>query len=133
MVKDESKDIEDFIARHGWKMTGSGTGLRYEIFEKGNGRKTEPEKQLSISYSVSLLDGTTCYVYDQAHPVEFIPGHGEQARGLEEGVLLMREGDHARLVVPSHLAFGKSGDNNKIPGNSALYYEVIVLKVKDLK
>ncbi len=133
MVKDESKEIEDFIERHPWKMTSTGTGLRVEIYHHGNGKKAEEKKQVSIAFSVYLLDGTLCYPADENKPLTIILGHGEQTRGLEEGVMLMHEGDKARLVVPAHLAFGLQGDDNKIPGKNALYYDVTLLKVNDIQ
>lgn len=131
IVQDESKEIKDFISRHQWKMNSTGTGLRYEIFQKGKEKKPEDKKQVSISYSVYLLDGTLCYSAGEKNPLIITLGHGEQTRGLEEGILLMHEGDKARLVVPSHLGYGTLGDNNKITGKSALYYEVTLLKVSD--
>jgi len=129
MLKDERKEIEDFIVRHQWKMETTGTGLHYEIYSHGSGKKAELQKEASIAYTVYLLDGTKCYAADENHPLKISLGHGEQTRGLEEGVLMMREGDHARLVVPSHLGYGRPGDGNLVPGNSALYYDVALLKV----
>jgi FKBP-type peptidyl-prolyl cis-trans isomerase len=73
---------------------------------------------------VWLLDGTFCYEQDSLHPVTFMPGKGQQPRGLEEGLLMMQVGSRARLVLPAHLAFGTAGDGRKIPGNAALYYDV---------
>ena len=133
MVKDESKEIEEFISRHPWKMTSTGTGLRYEIYEHGNGKRAEEKKQVTFIFSVYLLDGTLCYPADENKPVTIILGHGEQARGLEEGIMLMQEGDKARLLVPAHLAYGLQGDDNKIPGKSALYYDVTLLKVNEVQ
>ena len=133
MVKDESKEIEDFIIRHNWKMTTTGTGLRYEIYQHGNGRKAEPDKYVTISYSVYLLDGTLCYSYEPSKPLIIALGHNEQTHGLEEGVLKMQEGDKARLIVPYHLGYGVLGDDNKIPGQSSLYYDITLIKVNDSK
>lgn len=129
MVKDESAAIEGFISRHAWNMTSTGTGLRYEIYSHGNGKRAGVKNQVSIAYIVFLIDGTLCYKVDERKPMMITLGQGEQIRGLEEGIMLMNEGDHARLVVPAHLAFGKQGDGNKIPGNSALYYDVYLIKV----
>lgn len=131
MVKDESTEIEEFISRHPWKMSSTGTGLRYEIYKQGNGKKAGADKRVSISYNAFLLDGTPCYSADENKPLTFSLGHGEQPRGLEEGTMLMKEGDHAHLVVPAHLGFGMQGDGNKIPGNSPVYYDVTLLKVND--
>ena len=34
LVQKENEDIEDYIARHEWKMQSTGTGLRYNIYYK---------------------------------------------------------------------------------------------------
>ncbi len=133
MLKDESKEIDDFISRHQWKMTSTGSGLRYEIYQQGNGKKAEEKEQITIAYTLYLLDGTQCYSISDKKPLTLITGRGEQTHGLEEGVLLMREGDKARLVLPSHLGYGMLGDDDKIPRSSSLYYDVTLLKVNDLK
>src|ERR1043165_649511 len=41
IVQDESKDIDEFIKRHQWKMNTSGTGLRMEVYEEGTGKQPE--------------------------------------------------------------------------------------------
>jgi FKBP-type peptidyl-prolyl cis-trans isomerase FkpA len=129
IVHDESKDIEEFIKRHQWKMESTGTGLRYQIYESGKGIKPVANDTVSISYSLYLLDGTLCYTVDEGKPMRFILGKGAQINGLEEGLQLMHEGDKARLVIPSHLAYGINGDGDKIPAGSALYYDVKLIAV----
>jgi FKBP-type peptidyl-prolyl cis-trans isomerase len=132
MVHDEAKDIEEFISRHQWKMQTTGTGLHYDIYEKGNGDKY-PQKQniISIAYKIYLLDGTLCYSADETKPLKFILGTNTQPRGLEEGLRMMTAGAKARFVVPDHLAFGVLGDKEKIPGFSAVYYDVILLSIDE--
>ena len=43
IVKTEEQQIEEFISRHGWSMDSTGTGLRYMIYEKGNGKNGTAE------------------------------------------------------------------------------------------
>ena len=132
-LANESKEIDDFISRHEWKMTQTGTGLRYEIYQHGKGKQAENEKQVTFAFSLYLTDGTLCYSADEKKPLTIVPGHAEQTHGLEEGILLMHEGDKVRLVVPAHLGYGMLGDDNKIPRKSILYYDVTLLKVTDTK
>jgi FKBP-type peptidyl-prolyl cis-trans isomerase len=129
IVKDEAKDIDEFVSRHQWKMQSTGTGLRIEVYENGTGKKPTLKDTVSIAYKVYLLDGTLCYSADETHRLRFILGTGQQTSGLEEGLQLMQQGAKARMVVPSHLAYGMTGDENKIPAGNALYYEVTLLKV----
>lgn len=131
-VHDEAKSIEDFIAHHGWKMKMTGTGLHYEIYEKGSGQMADANHIFSIAYKVFLLDGTLCYEADEKHPLKLLLGRGQQINGLEEGLLLMNEGSRARFVIPNHLAYGLTGDQDKVPPASALYYDVHLIKLEPI-
>lgn len=129
-VKDESVKIESYIKRHNWKMSATGTGLRYMIEQKGNGEKPSLHKQVSIRYSLNLLDGTLCYSTKQNEPLKFTTGQAEVPNGLEECVMLMRAGDKAKIIVPAHLGYGFRGDDNKIPHNATLIYDLELIEVK---
>jgi len=133
VVHDEAKAIEEFISRHGWKMQMSGTGLHYQVYEKGTGALANDSSILSVAYKVYLLDGTLCYEADESHPLKLITGKGQQINGLEEGLMMMNEGARARFVIPNHLAYGITGDQDKIPPASALYYDVHLVKIETPK
>ncbi len=47
-------------------------------------------------------------------------GRGGVEAGLEEAVLHLNRGDDAIIILPSHLAFGLLGDQDK--NSSAEYY-----------
>ena len=129
VVKSEDIEIEDFIKRYGWKMVKTPTGLRYMIYKHGSGQKAVNGKKAVIGYEVRLINGDFCYSSAQKGPREFIIGHGGVEAGTEEGILLMHVGDRAKFIVPSHLAFGLLGDQDKIPPKSTLIYDVELLKL----
>jgi FKBP-type peptidyl-prolyl cis-trans isomerase len=49
--------------------------------------------------------------------------------GWTEGLQLMKEGAKYRFFIPSSLAYGESGAARVIPPNSALVFEVDLVKV----
>lgn len=131
LVKEESEQIDEFNLRHHFIMKMTGTGLRYNIYSHGKGSISPVmHDEVQISYRLFFLDGTLCTQTDSLHPLTFRLGEGVETRGLEEGLMMMKEGDKARLVVPAHLAFGLTGDGNKIPPASTLFYDVQLLKLK---
>jgi len=130
LVKTEEQKIDDFISRYKWKMNTSGTGLRYMIYQKGNGNQAETGKIAELNFTVSLLNGEVCYSSADSKAKEFLIGRGGVESGLEEGILLLKEGDRAKFIIPSHLAFGLLGDLNKIPAKSVLVYDIELLKIK---
>jgi FKBP-type peptidyl-prolyl cis-trans isomerase len=130
VIKNESDEIEAYIKRRGWSMTSTGTGLRYMIYEKGDGPAPKPGMMAKINYKVSLLDGTVCYSSDKTGPQEFKVSEDHVESGLHEGILLMHTGDKAKFIMPPHLAHGLIGDDNKIPAMSTIIYDVELLSIR---
>ena len=127
LVSTEAEDIEAYISRYGLELKATGSGLRYQIYEYGTGVKAEAGKVARIQYTLSLLNGKECYTSKNLGPMEFLIGRGGVESGLEEAILLMREGDRGRFVLPSHLARGLLGDDDCIPAKATLIYDLKLL------
>ena len=130
LVKKDAEKIAAFADRHKWNMVETQTGLWYMIYVKGPGAEAQQGLVATINYSISLLDGTKCYSSDDTGPRQFKIGQGGVESGLEEGILLMHEGDKARFIMPPHLAHGLLGDNNRIPARAILLYDVELIKLE---
>jgi FKBP-type peptidyl-prolyl cis-trans isomerase FkpA len=130
LVKTEEEQITDFINRYGWKMTQTGTGLRYMIYKKGSGVKAEKNKIAKIKFNVKLITGDICYSSEDDGTKELFIGKSGEVSGLEEGILLLKVGDRAKFIIPSHLAYGLLGDEKKIPKRATLIYDVELLEIK---
>ena len=129
-LQTENKQIEKLIDSSGWNMQKSATGLRFEIIEKGKGAKAENGKLIRFEYEVKLLAGDIVYSSDRSGLKEFRIGSGGVESGLEEGILMLKVGDKARFVIPSYLAHGLSGDQDKIPPKATLIYTVKLIELK---
>jgi len=127
LIDAESQEIDDFIERYGWEMKETGTGLRYTIYERGTGRAAEEGMTALFNYSVFLLTGELVYSSEEQGAKHFRIGQGGVESGLEEGMLLLRMGDKARFILPSHLAHGVPGDGVRIPQRSTIIYEIELL------
>jgi FKBP-type peptidyl-prolyl cis-trans isomerase FkpA len=129
-IEFENKQIAKLIDSSGWNMLETATGLRYEIIEKGNGPKAETGKIARFEYETKLLSGEIIYSSKQSGPKEFRIGSGGVESGLEEGILLLRVGDVARFVIPSFLAHGLSGDQDRIPPKATLIFKIKFIDLK---
>jgi FKBP-type peptidyl-prolyl cis-trans isomerase FkpA len=129
LVALEQQDIENYILRQKWEMVETGSGLQYMIYEQGNGKQVEEGLVVQCAYTTGLLTGKTCYSSDKLGPKEFLVGRGGVESGLEEAVLLFREGDKIKIILPSHLAFGLVGDDDCIPKKAVLVYDLEVRNV----
>ncbi|HNW73804.1 MAG: FKBP-type peptidyl-prolyl cis-trans isomerase [Bacteroidales bacterium] len=129
IVQAESQDIEDFISRYKWNMVKTPTGLRYMIYKQGSGRHPVGGDQVTINYSLKLLDGKEIVKPGSSDTLKFKLSTGKVPGGLEEGIMLMTAGARAKLVVPSHLAFGLLGDLDNIPNRAVLVYDVELCRI----
>ena len=107
------------------------SGLRYKMIQKGNGKKAENGKTVSVHYTGQLEDGK---VFDSSiprkKPIEFPLGQGNVIEGWDEGIALLQVGDKARFVIPAHLGYGSRGAGGAIPPNATLIFDVELMDVK---
>ena len=129
LVKAEKESIENYIRRHGWDMDETGSGLRYMIYEKGSGPIVQKGNVAELKYKLWLITGDLVYSSDELGIKTFLVGKGGVESGLEEGILLLRKGDKARFVLPSHLAHGLLGDEGKIPPRTAIIYDIELVEL----
>jgi FKBP-type peptidyl-prolyl cis-trans isomerase len=80
-----------------------------------------------VAYQAYLLDGTRIGGTDLSGPVTFTIGQGEAVSGLHEAVDLLAQGDSARFILPSYLAYGLTGDQERIPPNAAIFYDLVLV------
>ena len=126
----EKQKAEAALAQEviGFEKTES--GLYYQITHHGNGKQAIAGKPVSVHYTGMLLDKT---VFDSSRrrnePLRFTVGVGQVIEGWDEGILLLHEGDKARLVIPSDLAYGARGAGGVIPPNAPLIFDVELVSV----
>ncbi|PQJ23065.1 peptidylprolyl isomerase [Tenacibaculum sp. SG-28] len=113
----------------GYEETAS--GLRYNILQKGDGKKASKGDMVSVHYKGQLLDGTVFdSSYKRKQPIDFQIGVGQVIAGWDEGIQLLQVGDKARLVIPANLAYGASGAGGVIPPNATLIFDVELMDIK---
>jgi len=131
IMRDQSDEIESYLKRRGYSMNLTSTGLRYMIYDSTNtGRKPQTDDIVDVEYKVSLLDGSEVYNSDSTGVLSFTIDKSEIASGFQEGLKYMHEGNKALMIIPAHLAYGLSGDGNKISYYEALVVDTRLLKVK---
>lgn len=129
-VKRESDEIDQYVKFKDLDMIVTGTGLRYMIYQHGKGPIAKSGAIVRINYKVSLLDGKVCYTSEKSGVKQFTIGADPVESGLHEAMLYMHTGDKALLVLPSHLAFGLTGDGDKIPARSSVAYDIELLSLR---
>ncbi|WP_426491898.1 FKBP-type peptidyl-prolyl cis-trans isomerase [Hymenobacter sp. 102] len=104
------------------------SGLQYEVLTEGTGPKPGPSSSVTTHYHGTLINGTVFdSSYQRGQPATF--GVNQVIAGWTEALQLMPEGSKWRLYIPSNLAYGKRGAGRDIGPDSALIFDVELLKV----
>lgn len=130
MVNDEEADIEDYVARHGLNMVSTGTGLRYVILKQGSEKPILEGQTVCLEYELRSITGDMIYSSQNEGNKVFKVGEGTVESGLDEAMKYLHENDIATLIIPSHLAYGLHGDDNKIPAYSTLIYTIKIIDIQ---
>jgi peptidyl-prolyl cis-trans isomerase A (cyclophilin A) len=130
-IEEAKKLAEESMEKLAAGFDKTESGLRYKMIQKGNGKKAESGKTVSVHYEGSLETGK---VFDSSYPrkkpIEFKLGQGQVIEGWDEGIALLQVGDKARFVIPSYLGYGASGAGGVIPPNATLVFDVELMDVK---
>lgn len=131
MAKQEDTEINAYIERYNLAMERTGTGLRYKILKQGTGVNPSPGMKATVKFKTSLLDGTICYSSDSTGNETFVVDRDNVESGLHEGIKKLSKGGIAKFILPSHLAHGLTGDNNRIPARSPVVYDIELIDLKE--
>ncbi|MBI5540136.1 MAG: FKBP-type peptidyl-prolyl cis-trans isomerase [Bacteroidia bacterium] len=131
LVDKDSDLIASYCNRRNLNLNSSESGLWYKIYHTGKGDSAKSGIVANLNYKITLLDGKQCYSSDSLGPKSFLIGQGGVEKGLEIGILMMREGDKAKFILPPGLAWGLIGDEKKIPSRSIIIYDVELIELTD--
>ena len=123
----EANKINEYVESHDLNVIQTGTGLRYQIHDKGDGVLIKEGDIVTLEYEISLLNGDLIYSSENDGVKTFIVGRGGVESGLEEAILKLSKNSVATLIIPVHLAHGLIGDGNKIPTRATLVYSLKVI------
>ena len=130
-IEDAKKQAEATMEKLAAGFEKTASGLRYKFIQRGDGKRAEIGKTVSVHYTGQLEDGKTFdSSYPRKKPIEFPLGKGNVIEGWDEGIALLQVGDKARFVIPSYLGYGENGAGGAIPPNATLIFDVELIDVK---
>lgn len=126
----EDQQIDDYLSRRNWVFEKTKTGIRYQFYRNGSGLQPQAEQVVELEYALQLIRGEEIYNSRKDGLLTFTIDKDDVPAGLNEFVKMMHVGDKAKLIVPSYLGFGATGDDNKIPPRATLIYDLELKQVK---
>lgn len=122
----ERQQIQDWIGQQ--KEEFFTMGLGYWINKdalKQNPKRSDGER---LSYQYDIYDFDRVKLYEQPKIANDVYlGKFEELKAIDDALRYMKPGDEATLLVPSLLAYGTYGDNDKIPNDMPLIIKLKVL------
>lgn len=120
---------EEFLAENASReeVTVTDSGLQYEVLREGDGATPTAEDRVRLHYRGTLIDGTEFDSSYEGDPVTF--NAGGLISGFTEALLMMQEGAHWRIYIPSDLAYGPGGSGPAIGPNATLIFEIELFEV----
>jgi FKBP-type peptidyl-prolyl cis-trans isomerase FkpA len=133
----DNNQIRDYVSANGLSsmkrdtVGGDTSGIHYQITRQGRGAVLNYDTRIAFSYTVRSLDG-------KYSVTDTITARSYNAVGLlaPKGLMMVmhdvikNKGTAARFLIPSRLAYGRSGNgvgSGRLPGNESLDYTVNVL------
>mgnify|MGYP003337750243 FL=1 len=123
----EQEKIDAYKVKHQLTMEKTKTGIHYKIDFVGKGEKPHTLDEVTLKYKIELLDGTYCYSSDSSGVLQIKIGQSDEPTGLQEVLQLIPRGSIAKVIIPSYLAYGLSGDGNKIGSGASLVYDIAII------
>jgi FKBP-type peptidyl-prolyl cis-trans isomerase len=127
--KAEKDAINNYLnANSDLNFVQQSSGLYYLETLAGTGRQPVALDTVHIVYTGKFLNGNMFDTNVGGNQLVFAIGQGEMLSGFEEGIMLMKEGGKATILLPSSLAYGTQGYYT-IPGYTALLYDIELARV----
>lgn len=122
----ERSQIQEWIAEQDKKFYS--TGLNYWIDINDADSRVKKEDGDLVSYEYDLYDFNQEKLYSKpAQNINAELGKFQELKAVEDAVRYMKKGEEATLLVPSVLAFGTYGDDEKIPNDMPLIIKLKIL------
>lgn len=119
------------------------TELSIRDTKTGDGATALKDHQITVHYTGWLYDANASNFHgkqfdssrgddnNKAQPFSFYLGAGQVIAGWDQGIVGMKVGGMRTLIIPSELAYGKSGaGRGLIPGNATLVFDVELLNAR---
>lgn len=123
-----------FYDTKGLDTLTTASGLKYIKVKKTNEQKVEVGDTVIAMYSGFFRDGK---VFDSSiernDSIKLIAGMHQVIQGWDEALLLLNQGEKARLIIPYQLAYGEAGRPPVIPAKADLLFDIYILRIGKAK
>ncbi len=122
----EKQMLLDYAKSKNLTIISLPSGLMYAVTKEGTGAQAAVGDKSTVKYNGMFVSGKSF----ENNQYTFNLGRGQVIAGWDQGVVLMKEGGKAVLLIPSSLGYGPAGSPPTIPGSTPLVFEVELVSTK---
>jgi FKBP-type peptidyl-prolyl cis-trans isomerase len=132
-IGENDQQIQRFLSDSSYTGEKTASGLVYiKTLQNLAGVQPVAGSQVYVHYAGRRMSDN--FVFDQSdrsknQPLVFALNSGSVLAGFDEGISLMREGEKAKLLIPSYLGYWTQV-RSELPAYSVLKFEVELTKVR---
>jgi FKBP-type peptidyl-prolyl cis-trans isomerase len=129
---EEQRKLKTYLDTNRTQFSVLKNGMYYIPIKHGTGSCASSGDLLKINYKGTFLNGKQFEsTYERGQPLEFTFGEqGQVIKGMETAISLMNEGEKAKFIIPSQLAYGGTGSSTGIiPPYTTVIYEIELVKL----
>ncbi|UXP31138.1 FKBP-type peptidyl-prolyl cis-trans isomerase [Reichenbachiella agarivorans] len=109
VFENEIEQIQAYISDQNLDdVIPSSSGLYFKTLEAGDGDTPDTYSQVTLNFKRRYLDGTLIQETTAGKPLVVNMGSDQLVEGFHQGVMKMKKGEKALLIMPSDIAFGSS-------------------------
>ncbi len=122
-----------YLEKNGLAADSSYQGIYFESISEDVGEEIIAGEEVWLKYTGYFLDGHPFDMLDEDEFFYYHKGVPDQLiDGLEIAIGRMKKGMKAKIVIPSHLAFGATGSSTgTVPPYTSVIYELEIKKEKN--
>ncbi|MHB8261875.1 MAG: FKBP-type peptidyl-prolyl cis-trans isomerase [Bacteroidia bacterium] len=128
----EQTQIQDYITNNCKQVNEFAIDAFIEKTKTTNLDSVKKGKKIKLFYKGYFLDGALVDYTPNNWAFEFVFGQeGQLLEGLRLALYKLKKGEKAKIILPSRLAFGKSGSSNGVvPPYTPLVYQIEIVDIK---
>lgn len=138
MIDQDSKLIDDFLAKNNIKATKTKWGTYIAVQTEGTGNTLTTTDIASVNYTGKTFDSSKVFdsnidpKFKHLQPLDVNLGQYQgMMLGWTDALLQMKKGTKATIYVPSALAYGKDGRQPEIKPDAILVFDMEVVGVSN--
>lgn len=125
--------IEDYLATQNLDFKKNRVGIYMYNPNTDSVNWVQKNDTISYTYSIKDLRNNTIYPEDEIGTQKVVMNKSRMIQGIEYALKEMSSNTQAIALIPSDLAYGATGDGNKINSNQPIIVELKLLKIHNEK